>query len=371
MKLVSLTVKNFRNLEAMTFLPGEGVTLLHGANAQGKTNLLEAVYLCCTGRSHRTSHDTELIAYDKPDAYICADCRQRDGIHRVEIALSSQGRKSIRINGTPLNRIGGLMGHMNAVLFAPEDLEIIKSGPANRRRFVDMTLSQVKPSYFYALQKYRAALYERNTLIRTIQQTGKGQDMLDIWEQQLAQSGASVMAMRRGFAQRLSVLAQSTHSSITGGAERLELKYETCADGEDGSQLEEQLMELFLKQRDIDLRRGTTTIGPHHDDIVIMVNGGSVRAFGSQGQKRTCALSLKLAQIDIMRQHTGEAPILLLDDVFSELDVNRRRMLLEHMKDVQTILTCVDREQITSQKVNARLYRVNGGRLNMDAGHNG
>ncbi len=325
----------------MTFEPHDQITLLSGENAQGKTNMLEAIHICCTGRSHRTSRDKELIKFGSPSAFIDATCMQNDGTHRIEIKLSSTNKKAVRINNSPARRLGQLMGHMNAVMFSPEDLQLIKSGPSLRRRFVDIALSQMSSTYFYNLQRYIKALDQRNSLLKAIAVT-KNVDTLDIWDAQLAKYGAYLSVRRAKFVKSLDTKCSKIHSELTGNKEKLEVKYQASFQTDNEEELEEKLVAHFKKHRDNDIKRTTTTAGPHRDDIIMSVNGIDVRAFGSQGQQRTCALSMKLAEVDIMKKITGEYPLLLLDDVFSELDNSRRTWLLNYIGNVQTFITCVD-----------------------------
>jgi DNA replication and repair protein RecF len=337
--LKKIKYDNFRNLDNMILEPSSRVTLLSGANAQGKTNMLEAIHICCTGRSHRTSRDKELIKFGSISSFIDATCMQKDGTHRIEIRLSNTNKKAVRINNSPARRLGQLMGHMNAVMFAPEDLQLIKSGPSFRRRFVDIALSQMSSTYFYNLQRYQKALEQRNALLKN---PISDKRTLDIWDEQLAKHGAFLSIRRAKFVEQLDKICSKIHSELTGEKERLKVKYQASFYLDNEDEMEKKLIEHFKKNRENDIRRVTTTTGPHRDDIEMSVNDIDVRAFGSQGQQRTCALSMKLAEVDIMHQMTGEYPLLLLDDVFSELDNSRRTWLLNYIGNVQTFITCVD-----------------------------
>lgn len=366
MRLTELSVEGFRNLAPQTLAFSDGLNILTGPNAQGKTNLLEAIFLCCTGRSHRTSRDRELIAKGGKCARVDARCLQRDGQHEVEVSLRAPGRKAVRINGSPLKRLGDLMGHMNCVIFSPEDLSLIKDGPAFRRRFLDMTLSQVRPSYFFALQRYQAALAQRNTLLKLLQKQGGATaadgENLGVWEALMAEAGAALTCERARFCDRLQGLCHDLHHRITGGKEDLSLRY-VSAVGPEGD-VAAQLMDLWAGARAQDLRLGASYLGPHRDDLKLSLDGVDVRAYGSQGQQRTAALSLKLSQLGLMEEETGETPILLLDDVFSELDGSRRSLLAQAIGRVQTILTCVDIEASLAGRLSAgRLFDVSGGVL--------
>jgi DNA replication and repair protein RecF len=368
MILTRLQLRNFRNYQAQELRFAPGLSVFVGKNAQGKTNILEAVHVLCTGRSHRTSKDREMIYHDQAmnpaeRAYICATCRQRDGNHQLEVAISQRGRKAIRVNGSSVLRLGDLMGHMNAVMFSPEDISLIRGGPAYRRRFMDMTLSQVRGSYFFTLQRYQQALLQRNELLKIILRQGKGEETLDVWDEQLAQAGAELTFYRQEFAEYLGKNAKSIHHQLTGGQEDLKLVYETALQGEP-EQRKAQMLEGLSRSRSRDIRMGVTNFGPHRDDMAVQINGADARADASQGQRRTAVLSMKLAQLTMMEEITGEAPLLLLDDVFSELDGARREMLQSYISRVQTFITCVDMEGLALKKQSGpHCYQVEAGRI--------
>ena len=370
MILTQLTVKNFRNYEALELSFAPGLSVFTGRNAQGKTNLLEAIHVLCTGRSHRTARDKEMIRHDDDmsfaeRAYIAAVCRQRDGDHQLEVALTHRGRKAVRVNGSSITRLGDLMGHMNAVMFSPEDLNLIKDGPAWRRRFMDMTLSQARGGYFFLLQRYQRALLQRNELLKRIQREGKGEETIEVWEAQLAEAGAALSLRRRDFAEFLSVNARAIHGRLTNDQEQLEIRYESALEG-NLQQRQEQLAELLLRNRQRDIRLGATTAGPHRDDLAVRINGADARSDASQGQRRTAVLSMKLAELKLMEEMTSEAPILLLDDVFSELDGARREMLQDYIGRVQTFITCVDLESLALKEGSVRRFKVDHGIVTLD-----
>ena len=348
MRIERLRLRSFRNYEQADVRPAPGVTVLYGENAQGKTNLMEAVHLCCVGRSHRTSRDRELVRWGESEAYVQADVRRLDGPRQIGVALfpSETKKKKITINGEPVKRIGELMGQVNAVLFSPEDLRLVKDGPDGRRRFLDMEISQLQPAYFYALQRYARALNQRNGLLRELQGRSDGAlaSTIEEWDALLAQTGAAVLARRKAYLARLDEKAREIHRDLSGGRETLTLRDAGCDGDEQG------LLMLLRAARGEDCRRGFTSVGPHRDDYKIIINGRDARAFASQGQQRTAALSLKLAEIEVMRDETREAPILLLDDVMSELDVSRRRMLLSRIGDVQTLITCTHLDDLGGAK---------------------
>ena len=362
MRVKLLELKNFRNYEHAMIEPGAGVTVFTGQNAQGKTNILEALHLCCLGRSHRTPRDEELIRWGEGASRVRIQTSQSDGTHEVSILLSraQKKKKTVRIGERPAERIGELFGHVCGVLFSPEDLQIVKSGPAERRRFIDMQLSQLRPAYFYALQRYVRTLNQRNALLKEIAKNGSLLPTLDLWDEQLAQCGAQIAENRREAIERLSQSAAAAHSSLTGGRETLRLRY--ISQTEDAQDAAQRLLERMRASRSEDLRRMSTGVGVHRDDIGVTIDGKEARMFASQGQQRSAVLSLKLAQLELAHEERGEAPILMLDDVMSELDPGRRRQLIERIDRVQTFVTCTDLSDLAGAKQDA-VYFVEKGVL--------
>ena len=362
MHVKSLSLKNFRNYGQAIITPSGGVTVFTGPNAQGKTNILEALHLCCLGRSHRTSRDEELIRWGEASARVGIQTEQLDGTHEVTILLdkSSKKKKTVRIGARQADRIGELFGHVCGVLFSPEDLSIVKAGPAERRRFIDMQLSQLRPQYFYALQRAVRTLNQRNTLLKEIAKNPSLLPTLDMWDEQLALVGAQIAADRREAIAFLSGEAAKAHASLTGGRENLRLWYitQTAESGDVAS----QLLDRLRKSRQEDLRRMSTSVGIHRDDIGVTINDKEARTFASQGQQRSAVLALKLAQLEMAARETGEPPILMLDDVMSELDPGRRRQLIERIDRVQTFVTCTDLSDLAGAKQGA-VYRVENGVL--------
>lgn len=364
MRVKSLELHNFRNYETARIEPGGGVTVFTGPNAQGKTNILEAIHLCCLGRSHRTPRDEELIRWGEDTARVATLTEQRDGTHEVTILLSrgARRRKSVKIGARQAERIGELFGHVCGVLFAPEDLQIVKSGPSERRRFMDMQLSQLRPAYFYALQRAVRTLNQRNALLREIARNGALLGTLDLWDEQLADCGAQIVLGRREMVERLGEYAARAHASLTGGREKLSLWY--ISQAADAADPKERLLARLKAARAEDLRRMSTSVGVHRDDIGIAIDGKEARMFASQGQQRSAVLSLKLAQLELAWRERGEAPILMLDDVMSELDPGRRRELLERIDRVQTFVTCTDVSDLAGARQEA-VYHVENGTLRL------
>lgn len=363
MRLTRLALHNFRVYDEALLLPPDGVTVLCGNNAQGKTALLEAVYLCCTGRSHRTARDKELIKWGRDESKISLKVQRRDGERDIDIELSQLRRKVISVDSKPIERSGDLMGHVTGVLFSPEDLRIVKDGPNERRRFLDMLLSQIRPAYYFNLQRYLRALNQRGALLREAAANPALIATIPEWNDQLARYGAKIMELRREFLVKLGNYASGIHASLTSGKEKLAVGYQPSLGGDaTGENLYNDLLEALQARAQSDLRRGVTSVGPHRDDITLNIDSADARVYASQGQQRCCALSLKLSEIEVIREAAGEAPILLLDDVMSELDPTRRRMLLEAFEGVQTIVTCTDPEDLSGAKTSL-IKRIEAGHI--------
>ena len=355
MVLQRLQLQNFRNYQRLTLKPVKGVTALVGENGAGKTNVLEAIHLCCLGKSHRTNDDQAMILSGSQSGAAYAKIRRTNGENEVGVRLYSSQRQKKRIfaDGKTVGRIGELMGKMTCVMFAPEDLDMIKGGPALRRRFLDMLLSQSRPSYFYALQGYYAVLKQRNALLRSINQGGARTPALDIWDEQLAARAIQIALQRADAVLQLNKLAQEQYAFISDKPkEVLSLQLRTQIDAD---KVEEQMLSFLRASRDDDIRRQTTLIGLHRDELFITLSGKELKLFGSQGQIRTAALALKLAQMDIIEDLQGEMPILLLDDVLSELDAKRRTRLIMRIRRAQTLMTCTDLKELRGTGVDCAL----------------
>ncbi len=343
MRLTQLRLRDFRSYRQLRLLPPGGITVFVGENGAGKTNLLEAVHLCCLGRSHRTSVDQEMIRLGADTCAVHATVQRQSRTDEVGVRLFRQQRrrKLVYADGKIVPRLGDLMGHMTCVMFSPEDLDIIKSGPQMRRRLLDMLLSQCKPSYFYALQRYNLALKQRNALLRLIARGEADMGFLPEWEEQLSQAAVPIVTSRRQAVLRMNDLAQGHYAAISGQPEEaLALEYRGHVAQEEDIAL--ALLTQLNKVRQEDVRRLATSVGPHRDDILLTLAGQELRAFGSQGQMRTAVLAVRLSEIDILTDAQGEPPILLLDDVLSELDQGRRQRLIAGLRHVQTLITCTD-----------------------------
>ena len=359
MKITQAQLKNYRSYESCVLAPCEGVNVLLGVNGQGKTNVLEALYLSCTGRSHRTRQDRELIRWGADFASVKVEAQRRDGSHQVELVMPALGRRKLKIAGQEVSRSGELMGHVTGVLFSPEDLRTVKDGPAERLRFVDMALSQIKPAYYYGLQRYARALKQRNEALKALSAQPGLMSTLDAWDEQLAAAGAELMRERREYVARLSNLAGEIHREISDGKELLEIRYVPSVTMGDDAQT---ILEALFGARENDLRRMTTSVGAHRDDVLLTIAGRDVRAYGSQGQQRTAALAMRLSEMDVMREAMGEWPMLMLDDVMSELDPSRRRQLVGRLEGIQTFITCTDPDDLAGAPV-GKVWRVSAGAL--------
>lgn len=354
MRLRELILRNFRNYDNLELALSSDLILFVGPNAQGKTNILESIFMACTGRSHRTPRDRELIQWGKEEALIRTKVDKQLGASEIAISLQLRDKKKVLINQSPAARMGELMGHINSVMFSPDDLKLIREGPVERRRFMDIELSQIRPKYFYYLQQYNRVLNHRNNLLKSIQYNPSLAETLPVWDKQLAEAGSYIILERKLFIESLQLIAREIHSKMTNGAEKLTLEYKCSIPFQEGTL--DEIRQLFLDELDQrhkdDIERGITSRGCHRDDLLFQINGSDVRVFGSQGQKRTTVISLKLSELEYMYKETGEYPLLLLDDVMSELDLSRQGMLLKYIGKVQTFITLTDLSQIPELKNN-------------------
>lgn len=362
MRLSSLGLTSFRNYESEQLTFSDGIALFYGANAQGKTNILESVFLCTCARSHRTSKDQELVKSGQ-DFYQVEISYDTDSAGEQDLLIhydQVKAKRTIWHMGLKLERLADLMGLFHAVIFAPEDLAIVKGGPAERRRFINLLISQVRPRYFKELAIYQKTLLQRNKLLKQLRDREE-QELdalqLDIWDEQLAVSGAYVMATRQYFANKIEQRANAALRDITGGKEKLSLRYRSFgAKQETEDEIKEAYVERLKMARRDDLMRGSTGYGPHRDDLDIELDDKDVRAFASQGQQRSITLALRIAELAVLHEESKEAPVLLLDDVMSELDVERRTNLLKAIEGYQVLMTCTDLHQVFSPKVANAIY---------------
>ena len=359
MRIKNLVLKNFRNYEAEEFTFAEGINVLYGKNAQGKTNCAEAVFYLCTGASPRTGRDRQLIRAGEESAHIAALAQTRFGSVTIEADLF-ENRRELRVNGAKINKNADLLGNVNGVFFSPGELRMVQDGPEERRRFLNVSISQLSRSYYIALVRYNKILEQRNALLKN-RDLSLVFETLPVWDVQLCRYASEIIYRRAEFIRKLSPLAAEKHAFLSDGAEQLcvtsEKKYP-----QDKEEVSRSLLQEFSDNYEKDVRLGYTSAGPHRDDIKLTIGGAEVRVYGSQGQARTAALALKLAEVDIFRDMAGEPPVLILDDVMSELDLSRRRKLLSQIEGVQTILTCTHTEKVLfGREVNK--IRIVGGKI--------
>lgn len=362
MHISRISASGFRNLDidSRELLPT--VNILHGKNAQGKTSFLEAVYFCAFGRCLRAGSDRDLIQFGQNAAFVRVDINRAGYTAQMDAFIERVGgktKKGLAVNHVPIRHMKDLFGRLLVVMFSPEDLKLIKAGPYERRRFMDMEICQLSPVYYGDLKEYHRALKQRNALLKIFlrDRSKFSQDSLAVWDEQLENFGVRIMKARDAFVKKINNIAREIHKNITQGSETLELKYEPSVVDIDS------YLECLTKAHTRDLAQGTTTQGIHKDDIEFTINGVSARFFGSQGQQRTAALSAKLAEIEIIRQSVGETPVLLLDDVLSELDGGRQRFLLEQIQDLQTLVTCTGVEEVLLSMKDYGVMEVCGGRI--------
>lgn len=354
-----LMLINFRNYKKLDIELSSGTNIFFGDNAQGKTNILEAIYYASLGKSHRTSKDRELINWNKQEAYIkIYVCKQRLD-KKIEMKIFKQGKKGVNINSIKVNKISELIGTVNTVIFSPEDLKIVKESPVYRRRFLDIELCKLSKKYYYYLSQYKKVLSERNASMKKIR---GNTDILDIYDKQLSHLGSLIISERLKYIEKLNEKGKLIHDEITSKTEHISFKYITSIKKFDC--IEEDMMKLLKKNRTKDLENRNTSIGPHRDDFSIEINDIDTRCYGSQGQQRTSVLTIKFASLAIIKELTGEYPILLLDDVLSELDINRQRYILNSIKEVQTLITCtgiVDIKQYIDKS--SKIFKVSEGNI--------
>jgi len=367
----TLKLEHYRNIERLSLTTDARVNILIGANAQGKTNILESMLVLALTKSHRTSKDKELIRFGENGAKLAADVEKKYGDARLDLQITGKG-KTAKVNGLEQRKLSGFIGSLNVVMFAPEDLEIVKGSPAVRRRFMDMEIGQVHPSYLHHLAQYQKIVLQKNNLLKNGGAHSDSRDvMLDVWNEQLAANGVKIMKSRQSFIQKVQHWAEMIHSSITNGKENIRIMYKPSFESEDfqdDSVVINQFMIKLSQVKEQEQRRGTCLVGPHRDDLAFYINDKEAHAYGSQGQQRTAALSLKLAELELIREEVGEYPVLLLDDVLSELDRYRQTQLIETFQGkVQTFITTTGIESIESRSLHeARLFHVHSGEVTIE-----
>ena len=361
MYIESVQLKNFRNYDSLELDLAQGTNIFYGNNAQGKTNILEALYLCGTTKSHKGSRDKDMIQFGKDESHIRMMVKRDELSYRIDMHLKKNKAKGVAINGLPIRKASELFGVVNLVFFSPEDLNIIKNGPGERRRFLDLELCQLDKIYLTNLASYNHIVNQRNKLLKDICVQPSLKETLDIWDMQMAEYGQKIIDKRSEFIQELNETVRKIHANLTGGLEELEIVYEPdCTAG--------KLESVIHANREKDMRMRLTSEGPHRDDMCVMANGVDIRKYGSQGQQRTAALSLKLSEIYIVKRKIKDTPILLLDDVLSELDSSRQNYLLDSIRDIQTLITCTGLDDFISHQFHInKVFQVVQGTVSQSA----
>lgn len=359
MHIKKLQLLNYRNYKTLDISLGKKVNVFMGDNAQGKTNILEAIYYCAFAKSHRTSRDKELINWESDRAYLSLLVGRERLDKNIDISIFKDGKKAIKINKAKVSKIGELFGNFNVVMFSPEDLKIIKDSPGVRRRFIDMELCQLNQKYYYNLVQYNKVLIERNILLKN---RNVDKEMLDIYDIQLAEFGHNVIIERLNYIDKLNFYGEDIHKDISSGKEIIEFKYISTI--KNSGDIKRSFYESLVKNRDKDIEKRITSIGPHRDDFTVLINGIDAKSFGSQGQQRSAVLTIKFSSLKIIREITSEYPVLLLDDVLSELDFSRKRYVLTSINEIQTVITCTGIEDLTNYLDNSsKVFKVKDGEI--------
>ena len=361
MFIKNLSLKNYRNYkdEKINFI--NGINILTGQNAQGKTNIAESIFYLCTGYSPRATRDKQVITYGESNSTITGKAVSNFGEVEVSVDFFSSKEKEVKVNGVSIKKIGEIMGNINSVFFNPSELKLIKESPEDRRRFMDISISQMNRKYFFALQKYRKILEQRNSLLKSEDYLAIN-ETLQLWDIKLSEYAEIIIKERLEFIKTLTPFAKEIHSFITDNKEELELSLDLSYIDENLT-VKESIIKALGERVEKDIALGYTGIGPHRDDIKIKLNDEDVKVYGSQGQQRTCALSLKLAEVEVFKQKFKEYPILILDDALSELDKGRRSKLLERIKNIQVIITCTEIQDDISLLENVKIYKIQNGKV--------
>lgn len=334
-----LRLLNVRNYEQLIYKPQKGLNILCGQNGQGKTNVLEAIYMCCIGKSFRAANDKEIIKWGNETAKLHLQAQTGSYDTTVDILLNSNGKKAVNVDGIPIVRLAELIGRLNAVVFSPEDLKLVKEAPKERRRYIDIVISQVRPSYYYSLSLYTKALHQRNKLLKDCIKNERLIKAIPAFDIQLAKYATDIIIKRNEYIKNLGEIAKKYHEQISGGKEELLVQYQPSIICENTKDIyDAYLKKLDEKQKD-DIKYGVTSVGPHKDDIKLIVSGTDARIYSSQGQQRTVALSLRLSEAKLIKKETGHMPVLLLDDILSELDESRQKYLIDHLETDQAFIT--------------------------------
>ncbi|MCI9081099.1 MAG: DNA replication/repair protein RecF [Lachnospiraceae bacterium] len=360
MILKSVALKNFRNYNDLRLEFDRGTNILYGDNAQGKTNVLESVYVSATTRSHKGSKDKEIIQFGQEESHIRTVVEKGGLDYQIDMHLKKNRSKGIAVNKIPIKKASELFGILNIVFFSPEDLNIIKNGPSERRRFLDAELCQLDKIYLFYLTKYNKILSQRNKLLKDINFRPELKETLSVWNMQMAEYGRNIIKIRKKFVEELNEIVFEIHKSISGNREELLLRYEPNVS-------EELLEQEILRSQEKDLKFGMTSVGPHRDDMCFLIQDVDIRRYGSQGQQRSCVLSLKLSEIQLVKRSAKEMPVLFLDDVLSELDSRRQNFLLNSIHDIQTVITCTGLDEFVKNRFEIdKIFKVVNGTVTLE-----
>jgi DNA replication and repair protein RecF len=358
-----LILKNFRNIIDETIILDKGINIIYGNNAQGKTNIIEALYLFTTGKSFRTKKDNELINFNRDYSEVNIFFNRNNKENTGNFIIKNDGNKQIKINYTPINRIGKLMGFFNAVIFAPIDLSIIKDGPAFRRRFIDIFISQIRPSYFFDLQQYSKILKQRNSLLKKFKNRSTLMNTISIWDEKLSEYAERIINLRNFYINKLNNVAINIHNDLTQRQEEFNIKYESSfnINFRSNENIKDLYISILEKNLDRDIDIGFTQYGPHRDELIFNINNMDVKKYASQGQQRSIVLTLKMSECNLIKEEIGEYPIILLDDIMSELDKYRQNYIINNIVDKQVIITGTDINKDIYKNVN--LINIREGRV--------
>ena len=353
MWIKNIKLNNFRNYNKKKINLYENINVFYGENAQGKTNIIESIFLCGIGKSFRTNKEKELIKFNEEKASVEINFQKTDRDGNIKIEIGE--KKQIYLNGIKIKKLSELLGNINIVIFTPDDINILKGGPQNRRKFLDIMISQLRPNYMHVLTLYNKTIEQRNNYLKQIKLENKNSDLLDIWDEKLIEYGMKIYEYRKEFIEKIQNKIKNIHKEITQDKEEIEIKYFSDAN------TRQNFINELKSRRKLDILKGFTTKGVHRDDFVVYINGREVEIYGSQGQHRTAILSLKLSELNVIYDEIGEYPILLLDDFMSELDDKRRKNFLNNIKDIQVIITCT--EKIILENLEYFSYNVIDGNI--------
>lgn len=365
MNVKNIRLINFRNYHNISVEFNKNINIFIGKNAQGKTNLLEAIHMCSAGKSFRSNRDKEIINFEKDEAYIGTDVKTKIHDKFVELKLNREKSKIIRINKIEIKNLKELDTSLSVVVFRPDDLKLVKDGPNERRSFLDQGISQIKPVYNYNINRYNKILFQRNNLLKSCRLNRKQISLLDVFDVQISKIGASIVLERHKFIDELSKNCKAIHNKLTSNKEDLIVKYHSNIPIlKTKDEIEKQYYSMLKNNLNLDIENGTSQIGPHRDDILFYINGKEVKTFGSQGQQRTLVLTLKLSEVDLIKKEKDSYPVVLLDDVFSELDDERRKYLTKYFNEMQVFITATDAADIKSiENYNKSIYYIENGKI--------